>query len=215
MIDGVAVLATESFSNSKMLKRACNQGSNSACSDLGDESGIVSCWSNDAVSVDFADAPEKVIFSVFVDEVADEGEDDENDDSSATCDVLDNIVLLAPCLADFLKSEEDEDGSNTDAAGWPIPVWETFENVPDNGEDSSGYVTEADQAANLTESDDQGRCRDESGENWDRDVVKEKSETENTHCKRVDTDHEGHGISDLRRRIFVLEIHDDFCSQQT
>lgn len=104
----------------------------------------MSCWSDDAVSVDFADSPEKVVFSILVDEVADQSENYEYNNSSAARDILDDIVLLAPRLADFLKSEENDDGANADSTGGSVPVWQTLENITDDGKDSSWNITEPD-----------------------------------------------------------------------
>jgi len=104
----------------------------------------MSCRGDDAVSVDFADSPEKVVLSVLVDEVADQSEDHKHNNSSAACNVLDDIVFLAPSLADFLQSEENDDGSNANATSWAVPVWETLEDITDDGKDSSWDITETD-----------------------------------------------------------------------
>jgi hypothetical protein len=62
---------------------------------------------SDSVRADFADAPEQFGAPVFVDEVADQREDEEDNDGSTAGYVFENKMLIAIALAKFLERNQE------------------------------------------------------------------------------------------------------------
>lgn len=163
---------------------------------------------------DLADAPEQVLGSILIDEVADQGEDDQHDDCSATSNVLDGEVLLAPFLANFLESQEDDDSAEPNSTGRTIPFRKPSQNVAYHLEYTGGNVFKADEAADLSKANDEGCCGDETGQHGHGDVVQEKAKTEDAHCQGVNPDHEGNGVGYSSDIVFALKTDNDLGSEQ-
>ena len=198
-----------------MLDGHGDEGRKGAADDLLQQGAVVDARGPQAVGADLGDLPLVVIgFAAAVDEVGDEGVEDEDDDGAAGAEDLEVDALGAPALADVLEGNQQEYAGEADGEGQGLDLVEVAEDVADDG-GGAGAGVEADEAVDLAEQDDEGDGGDPAGEDGGRDKVEQETELEQADDEGVDADHEGDGGGDgLRGVAFLGEVGDDFGGEE-